>query len=476
MTEPIAPTPGLDHLVAAIADTKLEIETSTGLGAREGASQYRPTAPTTPHVMQVDRWGARRGAEIVEEWKAAEAGEHVPTVVADAHAALFDIEPKLAEQPADAARAAWFKQLMETPEYEALRQKTALDTGLSALAAKNICDEWVTYVAEHGNASPDSAGNESIGDTLNRMKSCSKAVGEAGETVQTARDAAAGLGMGANGQGIDPKALAELYTRIRGDDFLKQLMRMAGRMRTLCQTLQRTKTQHGRDDTVGVELAGDVARLVPSELAQLACGIPELELLALDRVARKQAMCRKYRAIEPLGRGPIVVVVDESGSMDGEPIIAAKAIALALAWLARQQRRWIALVGFSGGTEGTRVAFPPGEMDQEILLEWLTHFYGGGTTLDVPLHEVPHVYWPEFMATGMKRGRTDVVLITDAQVNAPDEMIDRYVAWAKAEQVRTYGIVIGETEPGDIERVATRHWCVSDLSMDSDAVAGVLSI
>src|SRR5262245_62472889 len=104
---------------------------------------------------------------------------------------------------------------------------------------------------------------------------------------------------------------------------------------------------------VGVVLGGDLGRLLPHELARLV--IPELEDDVLRRLVEGQVMCREYRATEPVGKGPVIVCVDESGSMEGEKAHTAKALALALAWVARHQGRWCALVGYSGGSgEGLR--------------------------------------------------------------------------------------------------------------------------
>ena len=54
------------------------------------------------------------------------------------------------------------------------------------------------------------------------------------------------------------------------------------------------------------------------------------------------------------------VSVDESGSMQGEKVLTAKALALALAWIARRQRRWCALVAYSGESGERLLALPPG--------------------------------------------------------------------------------------------------------------------
>jgi uncharacterized protein with von Willebrand factor type A (vWA) domain len=286
----------------------------------------------------------------------------------------------------------------------------------------------------------------------------------------------AGLGMGDAGGTIDPATFREHFARIRNDPTLRAIMAMAGRMRMLAQALQRAKVRHGADEIAGIEPTGDPARLIPSELAQFACGIDEIELLALHRLAQRQSLGRSLRAKVKVGRGPIVVCVDESGSMSGDRIIAAKALACALAWLAHHQRRWIALIGFSGGTEGTRVAFPPRKLDPSRMMDWLAHFYGGGTTLDVPLAEVPRVYWPEFRAAGMPEGRTDLIIITDAIVRAPAAMLAEFAEWKQSAQARAYGIVIGESDPGDIARACDRTWCVPSLDLDSIAVTETLSI
>lgn len=437
-------------------------------------------APPSSTVLTVDRWGSRRGRELSADWTAAEVGTYEPEIVTDAHAALFEPSPQFAEHPADASRAAWTRQLMDTPEYRALHVQTLHNTDLAALAAADLCRQWQDYAAAQPESAPDEpapgSDAESMGRTIARLRSTGEALAAARETVGIARDTAAGLGMGAGGEAIDSAALAANFRRVRNSAFLADVMRLAGRLRLMAAALQRTKTKHGRDDTVGVELGGDVARLIPSELAQLACDIPELELLALDRLARRQSLCRQYRGVERLARGPIVVCVDESGSMAGENIIAAKALALALAWIARHQHRWIAFVGFSGGTEGTRLACPPGATDHAKLLAWLEHFYSGGTTLDVPLQQLPDIYWPEFLAQGMQRGKTDVILITDAIVRCPPEMAAHWREWSEAEQVKTYAIVIGADSAGDLAPLCSRVWCIPELDADAAPVETLLSI
>ena len=159
--------------------------------------------------------------------------------------------------------------------------------------------------------------------------------------------------------------MAALFRRVRADPGLRRICDLAGRFRRVAQSKQRLKTGHGLDDVVGVEPGGDVGRLLPSELAKLM--VPELELDALRRVVEGQALCREHHAVEPVGKGPVIVCVDESGSMSGEKVHTAKALALALAWVARSQRRWCGLVAYSGDSGERLLALPPGRWDEGRL-------------------------------------------------------------------------------------------------------------
>ena len=199
----------------------------------------------------------------------------------------------------------------------------------------------------------------------------------------------AGMGPGGAGEKRDPKAIAEAYKRVRNNPTLRRISELAGRFRRVAQSKQRMKTTHGFDDMVGVEPGGDIGRLLPHELAKL--GVEDLELDTLRRIVERQALCREYAGCEPAGKGPIVITLDESGSMR-QKIDAAKGLALALAWIAKQQKRWCALVAYSGSTGERVLALPPGKWDDVKLCEWLVDFIGGGSEIDVPIAELPRMY------------------------------------------------------------------------------------
>ena len=226
---------------------------------------------------------------------------------------------------------------------------------------------------------------------------------------------------------------------------------------------------HGLDDVVGVEPGGDIGRLLPSELVRLA--VPELELDTLRRIVERQALCREHHAVEPVGKGPVIVVCDESGSMEGSKAHTAKALALALAWVARQQRRWAGLIAYSGKSGERLLALPPGRWNETALCDWLSAFIGHGSDLDLPIEELPRMY----REIGAPPGVTDVIFLTDARARIPADLRARFLAWKQAAKARVVALVI-DNPPGDLAAVSDEVHSVRSLDPTADAVGRVLSL
>jgi len=461
-----------------------DLLTLLDLGGTESASTdaatailgTAPTPPsaTSPTVLVVDEWGLRRGRDLraeSERFAALPLDDHA---AADFFTAAFDPAPQLQPACVDAGRHEFIAQLLETPEYRALHADTRLDDTAASIAATAFAEQFTALVKDRVEDAAEPSGAAAAADGMSREMATLRAVGralaEAGAEVEGVKEVAAalGLGPGAPGHG-DPRAVAALFKRVRHDPTLKRICTLAGRYRRVAQSQQRRKAMHGLDDVVGVVTAGDLARLLPVELAKLA--VPDLELDTLRRLVERQCQCRDYHAVERVGKGPIVVTVDESGSMAGEKVHTAKALALALAWLARQQRRWCALVAYSGDSGERLLPLPPARWDETQLADWLTAFLGRGSDLDVPIRELPR------MVAELKAppGDTDVIVITDAVCRIPAAVRDAFRTWTTGTHVRVIALVI-DSPPGDLAGVADEVHTVQSLAADEAAVGRVLSI
>ena len=448
------------------------VTTNAPVAGASGATADASSPPAGPTAVDVDAWGLRRGRDLVAESERLKACGTDEFAAADFFAVAFEPEPRLTAACSDPNRHQYVRQLLETPEYRALHADTELDDTAAAIAAGHLAEQFAKLTKESGNgsAAPAGAGADDLAGEMAALRAVGKAVAEARREVDELRDASAALGLGPGQPGSNnPRAIAEIYRRVRNDPALRRISELAGRFRRVAASKQRQKVSHGLDDVIGVEPGGDIGRLLPSELARLA--LPELELDTLRRIVERQAQCREYHAVEPVGKGPILVVCDESGSMEGPKVHTAKALALALAWVARRQRRWAGLIAYSGGSGERLLPLPPGRWDESALCDWLSAFIGAGSDLDVPVNELPRMY----REIGAPVGVTDLVMVTDARCRITAELRERFLDWRRSARVRAVALVIGSA-PGDLEGVCDEVHRVNALDPAGEAVGRVLSL
>ncbi len=433
--------------------------------APPSSPEREPPEEASPTALAVDAWGLRRGRDLVAESDRLQKAGTDAFAAADFFTAAFDPDPRLCAACADPLRREFLGQLLDTPDYRSLHTATRLDDTAAAIAAVHLAEQFARLAREAGAHAGDPTGRE-----MATLRAVGRAVAGADKEVGELRETAAALGMGPGSPGAnDPRAVAALFRRVRGDPALRRICELAGRFRRVAQSKQRLKAGHGLDDVVGVEPGGDVARLLPVELARLA--VPELELDTLRRVAEREALCREHHATEPVGKGPVVCVVDESGSMEGPKAHTAKALALALAWVARSQRRWCGLVAYSGDSGERLLALPPSRWNEGGLCDWLAAFIGRGSDLDLPIRELPRMC----RELGAPAGTTDVVFVTDAQARIPAPLKDAFARWKLSARARVVSLVLAASA-GDLADVSDEIHHVRTLDPAGDAVGRVLSL
>jgi uncharacterized protein with von Willebrand factor type A (vWA) domain len=433
----------------------------SALSVSGGPETERSRSPT---ALEVDEWGLRRGRDLLSESERLRGLGLDDFAIADCHAAAFDPEPRLAAVCCDAVRGEFFAALLASPEHAALHAATRLEPAAAEIAAIHFAEQ-LSRMEKEAAALMDPVTRE-----VACLRAAARALSEADCEVRDCRDVASAFGCGQGGAGAnDPRTIADLFRKVRADPSLRRICSLAGRFRRLAQSCQRRKTSHGLDDIVGVELGGELARALPYELGKLM--VPELETDTLRRLVERQMFIREHHALEPSAKGPIIVCVDESGSMEGEPVHSAKALALALAWIARQQRRWSALIAYSGDSGERLLALPAHRWDEDRLAEWLCSFLGRGSTLDVPIHELPRMY-AELKAP---LGDTDIIALTDCRCSIPAETCERFLAWKRSVRTRFITLALSD-DPGDLNRVSDVVHLVRSLDVNEDAVRHVLSI
>jgi Uncharacterized protein containing a von Willebrand factor type A (vWA) domain len=369
----------------------------------------------------------------------------------------------LADKDQDSKWAGWACAIHtaceQLPAFNRLADDTRGDADAAALGVEELMAQLKPTIDEQN-------ANQPQEETVRKL--VREGAEAASAAVEEYRDAAAGLqrvmfGTSASGgakQGVDDRKVG-LARRLRGDPRLKRIAQLAGRFTRIAQQKRRTKVKHGAEEITDVELGNDIGRLLPVELVKLRH--PRLHTLALRDLHERQCMQYALTGKERLGKGPLVLLLDRSGSMDGEKDTWSTAVALALMGLAHTEHRTFAVVAFTDQIVFEAVVKPGENLNGDALGLLCT----GGTDIDTamargldiidrnpgPLHEA------------------DLVLVTDGA--SPAERAVELKSQASNLGVTVLGIGIG------VERCHLEPWCdvieaVTDLNCVEDGVADAL--
>lgn len=297
------------------------------------------------------------------------------------------------------------------------------------------------------------------------------ACGKATAAVEQLRDAMEGLehvafdvpGAGtSNGvTGQSNGNVRSLAARLRDDPRLRNIANLAGRFKRIAGAKRRSRVRHGADEIVDVETGADLGRLLPLELAQFVH--PKTRLNTLRRLLERQCMQYRLEGTETLGRGPLCLLLDRSGSMQGERDVWSAAVALALLDLARAERRPFALLGFDSALKYESIVLP----GQALPEAGLFVACDGGTSIEAAVRRGLEII-EKNPGTLQK---ADIVLVSDGGSNADNAQELRERAGRLG--VSMLGVAI------DVEPERLSPWCdhvvaANDMTRIDDRTAEVL--
>lgn len=257
-------------------------------------------------------------------------------------------------------------------------------------------------------------------------------------------------------------ALVELLER------LPTLRALAAKLGRLEADYRKSKANEGGSEEVtGVRSGGDVARALPSELALLSD--PDTEDLFFLRLLERRLVSLELTGAGLDGvsherqRGPVIACIDTSGSMQGPPEEAAKALVLAIARQVVPQGRVVHLLLFGAAGERTELRLRRGRGGLEDLLAFLVRGFSGGTDFDTPLLRAM-----ELLKEADLRA-ADVLVVTDGYAHASREVVAAVEAARAGRGVRVWSVLLGTGGVHGVQGFSDDVWVVdprADLPLD----------
>ncbi len=443
----------------------------------------------------------------------------------DVHSLLYLRHPP--ERRTKPAPPAWattlLEQARELPEWEALRARCRLNGFAAGLATETVLAGLMSQLPEQApqekkhrrsgveqNQEPPhpSKGTNQGGDPKNGQqpgkdpqgtdqsngdqdaalrKALRQACRDASAAVDEAEAAVEGMGeaLGSTaGHGLgepqslqDLSAIRALYELLRHNTMLQRIALLAGRLSRICASHKRSRVTPAEGGIKDVVLGGDLAKILPGELAGLRSRHRLLRLSTLQKVMSRQALQYLTQGTAPETRGPIICALDESDSMndhDGMPRDWSKAVAMALLTTATQQKRACHILGFTEFVTHEQTILP-GELHLEVLTDALLRQCDGGTSFNAPLRRMM-----EILRTAPTMHKADFVFVTDgAAVIAPEVMAEMQ-ALKHETSAHLYVLGIGPAAQQHIHLIAPIadeiYLVAARADEDSERIAPVIAL
>ncbi len=265
--------------------------------------------------------------------------------------------------------------------------------------------------------------------------------------------------------------LEQISRLLENQKKLEQLISLLGRLKEseqfdidfLFQEKQKNKNQTqisplARSELYGVHLSNDLMRLLPSELFQLSqptlkkifyAKFIENRLLTYELrglISKKNNVLEKARSEKKKKRkGPIIVCIDTSGSMQGMPERLAKAVTLASVKIALREKRQCYMIAFSGIGNLMELELAQNRNALNNLLEFLIFSFGGGTDFVTPLNRCL-----ELLAEN-SFSNADILMVTDGIASIPNNFRAKLEEKKKEYNYKIYTILIGNSSWNGID-------------------------
>lgn len=203
----------------------------------------------------------------------------------------------------------------------------------------------------------------------------------------------------------------------------------------------------------GIRMSSDISSVLPSELALFSN--PATKKLFELKFAQNQLMSFKYETFVPEEKneiqteeiskekeeqkGPVIICVDTSGSMNGTPENIAKTITFALSKIALQEKRNCYLISFSTDIETLDLSFKDKTNNEVLstLVEFLKKSFNGGTDASLALSHAVELLQTENWKNA------DVLMISDFVMGSLGEDLENKIESEKKKNTDFFSLVIG---------------------------------
>ncbi|MEN2999515.1 MAG: VWA domain-containing protein [Acidilobaceae archaeon] len=359
---------------------------------------------------------------------------------------IFKLPLPLVKERGDHFRRTLSIKLLASQNIWKVKPYTVADSVTSVVAAASLLEKLARLMSVQTPQGSRSGARQERGRESLSEEQIASAVEQVASEVKVAKDVKrllTGLGAGVGTSLSFEDTLEEMLKLSRETDISKVLERLEG------IKLPAPKGKYERSNMgwiEGIELGSDLERVYPSQLA-----LPSYYFLSL--FADSQLVL--YRKVTSLSKGPIYVLLDKSGSMVGNKIDWARAVALALLKRTNAEGRGF-YTRFFDSVAHPPVSLAPNSKPSEVVkvLSYLARVKAGGGT------DIAKAITAACDDITKEKGRvSDIVLISDGEDRVVPELLSKTLKRANA---KLHTIMI-QGQNNYLRQISTRYMTVKRL-------------
>ena len=254
--------------------------------------------------------------------------------------------------------------------------------------------------------------------------------------------------------------------RIRRSSKLNKLTDLVGRFKESAITEQKKKAKHGAVEIKSVTVGDKVQDTLPSDRMNLCNETTKKDFYR--RMTESQLLTYSKEAHKQKNKGPIIVCVDTSGSMQGDEEIWSKALSVGILEVAQMQKRDFACIIYSSHADDP-IIIKKDEIAPQKIIDCAERFHNGGTDFEAPLNKALELIKDSTFKDA------DIVFITDGDCYVSDKFSRKFNQIKEEKQFKTMGVLVNMGR-GHVSDSSLKEFCdsitlVSDIAdlKDSDS-------
>lgn len=243
-------------------------------------------------------------------------------------------------------------------------------------------------------------------------------------------------GLGAGSDTMVPfQQKKDAIEHIRRSDKLKEISKLLGRMKETAIVEQKKKAKNGAVEIKSVTVGSKIEDVMPSERMNMTRDVTKRDFMR--RMSENQLLTYDKQSSKEKNKGPVIVCIDTSGSMNSYRERWSKAIAIAMLEIAQLQKRDYACIIYSGRADDP-IIINKNEVAPNKIIDIAERFHGGGTDFEGPLNKSCKL----IESSAFKQA--DILFITDGECSVSDDFMKKFNHIKEEKEFKVHGVIVNE--------------------------------